>query len=109
MNFVHNNAIITHKDKKIEGVLNVPEIRPITDLRNTGEISAICHEKNEPIFITKNGYGDLVVMSIRTYENLLEEVHIDSAILSAETEINEGAKLVNAKESLTKLRRKYFG
>ena len=42
----------------------MPEIRPIKDLRNTNEISQICHDKNEPIFITKNGYGDLVVMSI---------------------------------------------
>lgn len=41
----------------------MPQIKPITDLRNTNEISEICHEKNEPIFITKNGYGDLVIMS----------------------------------------------
>lgn len=87
----------------------MPEIRPIKDLRNTGEISTICHEKNEPIFITKNGYGDLVIMSIQTYENLLEEVHIDSAILSAEEEMNAGADLTDAKESLIKLRKKYFG
>ena len=46
----------------------MPEIRPITDLRNTNEISELCHKKQEPIFITKNGYGDLVVMSIKTYE-----------------------------------------
>ena len=46
----------------------MPLIRPITDLRNTSEISELCHSKNEPIFITKNGYGDLVVMSIETYE-----------------------------------------
>ncbi len=46
----------------------MPLIRPITDLRNTTEISELCHSKNEPIFITKNGYGDLVVMSIETYE-----------------------------------------
>jgi len=87
----------------------MPEIRPITDLRNTQEISAICHEKNEPVFITKNGYGDLVVMSIQAYENLLEDVHIDSAILSAEMEINAGAELLDAKNSLSQLRRKYFG
>ena len=36
----------------------MPQIRPITDLRNTTEISDICHAKREPIFITKNGYGD---------------------------------------------------
>lgn len=42
----------------------MPQIRPITDLRNTNEISDACHATKEPIFITKNGYGDLVVMSI---------------------------------------------
>lgn len=48
----------------------MPQIRPITDLRNTTEISELCHAKNEPIFITKNGYGDLVIMSMETYELL---------------------------------------
>lgn len=48
----------------------MPQIRPITDLRNTTEISELCHAKNEPIFITKNGYGDLVIMSMETYERL---------------------------------------
>lgn len=51
----------------------MPQIRPITDLRNTTEISELCHAKNEPIFITKNGYGDLVVMSMETYEALTAE------------------------------------
>lgn len=50
----------------------MPQIRPITDLRNTNEISEICHARQEPIFITKNGYGDLVVMSIETYEKMVE-------------------------------------
>ena len=48
----------------------MPQIRPITDLRNTTEISELCHAKNEPVFITKNGYGDLVIMSMETYEAL---------------------------------------
>lgn len=46
----------------------MPEIRPIKDLRNTTEISELCHRTNEPVFITKNGYGDLVVMSMDTYK-----------------------------------------
>lgn len=50
----------------------MPQIRPITDLRNTTEISELCHAKKEPIFITKNGYGDLVIMSMETYESLTE-------------------------------------
>ena len=49
----------------------MPQIRPITDLRNTHEISDICHAKREPVFITKNGYGDLVVMSIEAYEEMV--------------------------------------
>ncbi|MBU5436779.1 type II toxin-antitoxin system Phd/YefM family antitoxin [Tissierella sp. MSJ-40] len=46
----------------------MPEIRSIKDLRNTTEISELYNSKQEPIFITKNGYGDLVIMSIKTYE-----------------------------------------
>ena len=49
----------------------MPSIRSSTDLRNNyNEISAFCHENREPIFITKNGQGDLAVMSIETYEAL---------------------------------------
>jgi len=66
-------------------------------------------KKNEPIFITKNGYGDMVVMSMVAYENLIAETHIDSAILSAEKELNEGAQLLDAKTSLGNLRRKHLG
>ena len=85
----------------------MPQIRPITDLRNTNEISDICHAKMEPVFITKNGYGDLVVMSIETYEQLLEVNETDVAITEAE---NEGSvTLLDAKEALLSLRRKHFG
>lgn len=84
----------------------MPQIRPITDLRNTNEISDICHAKMEPVFITKNGYGDLVVMSIETYEQMLEVNETDTSITEAE---NENANLIDAKEALLSLRRKHFG
>ena len=49
----------------------MPTIRPSADLRNNyNEISELCHRYTEPVFITKNGRGDLVVMSIETYELL---------------------------------------
>ena len=48
----------------------MPKIIPITDLRNTTKISELCHGKNEPVFITKNGYSDLVIMSMETYEKI---------------------------------------
>ncbi|OAA92736.1 MULTISPECIES: type II toxin-antitoxin system Phd/YefM family antitoxin [Clostridium] len=50
----------------------MPSIRPSSDLRNNyGEISEFCHKYNEPVYITKNGKGDLAVMSIETYEKLV--------------------------------------
>ncbi len=50
----------------------MPDIRPISDLRSRfAEISRLAHEKNEPIFLTKNGYGDLVVLSVEAYEALV--------------------------------------
>ena len=64
----------------------MPQIRPITDLRNTTEISDLCHARREPVFITKNGYGDLVVMSIETYEAMTEIAAVDAAISQAEAE-----------------------
>ncbi|MBC7961106.1 MAG: type II toxin-antitoxin system Phd/YefM family antitoxin [Vallitaleaceae bacterium] len=85
----------------------MPQIRPITDLRNTNEISDICHAKLEPVFITKNGYGDLVVMSIETYEQMLQVNETDNSITEAEHENAEN--LIDAREALATLRRKYFG
>lgn len=85
----------------------MPQIRPITDLRNTTEISELCHARREPVFITKNGYGDLVVMSIETYEAMMETATVDTAI--AEAEFERDGQLLDAKEALTSLRRKHFG
>lgn len=87
----------------------MPHIRPITDLRNTTEISELCHAKREPLFITKNGYGDLVVMSIETYEEMFETARTDAAIAQAEKEFAADGVLVDARESLSALRRKYIG
>lgn len=46
----------------------MPQIIPIKDLKNTSEVSELCHKSDEPIFVTKNGYGDMVIMSMETYE-----------------------------------------
>ena len=87
----------------------MPQIRPMTDLRNTNEISELCHAKNEPIFITKNGYGDLVVMSIEAYDKLIGNNEIDAAISAAEKEYAEDGVLMDAREALSSLRRKHCG
>ena len=56
------------------------QIRPITDLRNTNEISEICNRTGEPIYITKNGYGDLVVMSLTAYEKTMAEIRLNEKL-----------------------------
>lgn len=87
----------------------MPQIRPITDLRNTNEISELCHAKQEPVFITKNGYGDLVVMSVETYESMLDEQELDREIAKAEAGFKANGLSLDARESLSALRRKHFG
>lgn len=87
----------------------MPQIRPITDLRNTNDISEICHKVREPIFITKNGYGDLVVMSMETYEQICETQIVDNAISEAEEGYEATGVLLDARETLAALRRKHFG
>ncbi|MDT3699541.1 MAG: type II toxin-antitoxin system Phd/YefM family antitoxin [Thermincola sp.] len=85
----------------------MPQIRPITDLRNTNEISELCHKSKEPVFITKNGYGDLVVMSMETYERQMALVEVYKKLAEAESEIANGTPLLEGEEVFRKLRAKY--
>ncbi|MHC1762556.1 MAG: type II toxin-antitoxin system Phd/YefM family antitoxin [Negativicutes bacterium] len=85
----------------------MPEIRPITDLRNTNEISELCHKKQEPIFITKNGYGDLVVMSMKTYERQMALIEVYQKLAESEKQIADGVPLLDGEEVFEKLRTKY--
>ena len=48
----------------------IPKIIPINELKNTSNISKICKDSKEPIIITKNGYSDMVIMSVEVYEKL---------------------------------------
>lgn len=74
---------------------DMPAIKPITELRDTNAISEICHKQQQPVFITKNGYGDLVVMSMEAYDELISMNRIDKSILEAEQEVADGAKLLD--------------
>ena len=87
----------------------MPIIMPIKDLRNTNELSAIAHKEREPIFITKNGYSDLVVMSSELYDSFAKENRIDQAIYESEKEFAETGEYVDAAEAFAELEKKYFG
>ena len=84
----------------------MPHIIPIKDLKNTGEISQLCHEANEPIYITKNGYGDMVIMSIQTFEEQMFVQEVYSKLAESEADVSAG-RTKNAKESLRNIREKY--
>ena len=52
----------------------MPQIIPIKELKNTAEISDMCHKSEEPIYVTKNGYGNMVIMSMENYENTMNRI-----------------------------------
>ena len=84
----------------------MPQIIPIRDLKNTGAISQLCHDSNEPIYITKNGYGDMVIMSMKMYEDMLYMQSVYNRLADSEADIASGKK-TNAKASLRRVREKY--
>lgn len=86
----------------------MPTIMPIRDLRNTSEISELAHRKQEPIFITKNGYSDLVIMSSEYYERFAQINKIDQAIFDAETEVENGAEPISLDNAMERLNKKYY-
>ena len=88
----------------------MPIIKPISDLRNHfSEISDICHAEGKPVFITKNGKGDLVVMSIALYEKQEALLELYEKLSVAEEQSNAGAERMGHKEMMTKLRDRLHG
>ena len=81
----------------------MPQIIPIKDLKNTSVISQMCHEAREPIYITKNGYGDMVIMSMQTYEEKMYMLDVYAKLEAAEAQIAEG-RVIDADESLARIR-----
>ena len=84
----------------------MPRIIPIRDLKDTAANSQMCSESTEPVYITKNGYGEMVIMSMKAYEEKLAVLDVYSKLAEAEEEIREG-KTVEAHTSLKGLRAKY--
>jgi prevent-host-death family protein len=77
----------------------MPNIRPISDLRNNfTQISESVHLDDEPIFLTKNGVGDMVVMSMDFYERQLAQLDLYQKLDEARQEILKGAKGKDARK-----------
>ena len=84
----------------------MPQIIPIKDLKDTSGIFELCHTLKEPIYITKNGYGDMVLMSMELFEEQRKKWEMYADIELSEEQIAQG-KTKNAKEALASVRAKY--
>lgn len=82
------------------------QIVPIRELKNTANFEKLCKEENGPVFVTKNGYGSLVVMDIDYYEKTLQKTHEAQLILQGLSDVNEG-KTTDFKSVLDEMRTKY--
>ncbi len=74
------------------------KIRPISDLRNkANEISRLCHETGEPVFITKNGQDDLVVLSMAAWERSEARLELYRLLEEAERDVRAGDRGISLK------------
>jgi prevent-host-death family protein len=86
-------------------VINLTIIKPVSDLRNKfNEISRICHKEGEPVFLTKNGKGDLVVMSLAAFEKKEALLDLYQKLSIAEQQSEKGAGTIEHKEMMKRLK-----
>lgn len=85
----------------------MPLIRPISDLRNRAtEISELCHSEDQPVFITRNGKGDMVVMSQAHYERIQSLLELYQKLGEAEALDASGQRGITHVKLMEKLREK---
>lgn len=84
----------------------MPTIIPIKDLKDTSRVSELCHRTDEPIYVTKNGYGDMVLMSMDLFETMRRKWDVYSEIELSEAQIRQG-KTKDARKALAEVRARY--
>ena len=82
------------------------QIIPMRELKNTVEVERRCAEEKGPVFVTKNGYGRLVVMDIDYYERTMQKVYEAKLILEGLEDLKAG-RTVDAETAFSDLRKKY--
>ncbi|MDO4383403.1 MAG: type II toxin-antitoxin system prevent-host-death family antitoxin [Eubacteriales bacterium] len=82
------------------------QIIPMRDLKNTVEVERRCAEENGPVYITKNGYGRLVVMDIEYYERTMQKMYEAKLIMEGLEDVREG-RTVDGKTAVHNIRSKY--
>lgn len=87
--------------------LPLPKILPVNELKNTASIMKTCKESPVPIVITKNGYGEAVMMSVKLYEEMFAKLQAAALINAGLEEIEKGTSPVDGKEFFHSMREKY--
>lgn len=82
------------------------QIIPMRDLKNTVEVERRCAEENGPVYVTKNGYGRLVVMDIDYYERTMQKMYEAKALREGIEDIQEG-RTTDGETAIGDIRRKY--
>lgn len=82
------------------------QIIPMRELKNTVEVERRCAEENGPVYVTKNGYGRLVVMDIDYYERTMQKVYEAKMIMEGLEDVKAG-RTVDAETAFSDLRKKY--
>ena len=81
-------------------------IVPMRDLKDTVKIETLCAETQAPVFVTKNGYGKLVVMDIKCFEKLFNQVY-ETMLINRGLDDLDNDKMVDGKVVLEKMKKKY--
>ncbi|MCD7889870.1 MAG: type II toxin-antitoxin system Phd/YefM family antitoxin [Oscillospiraceae bacterium] len=85
----------------------LPKVIPINELKNTAKISQTCKESDVPIIVTKNGYSDMVLMSVDLYERQLAEAELAGIINEAIMEEENGVSWIDGDEFFASMKEKY--
>ena len=85
----------------------LPKILPVNELKNTANIMKTCKESGVPIVITKNGYGEAVMMSLKLYEEMFAKMQAAALINAGLDEVESGAKPVSGEEFFNNMKAKY--
>ena len=81
-------------------------IVPIKNLKDTNKFSSFCAKQKEPVYVTKNGYGDMVVMNMDYFEKVVEKYVIREKILEGIDDMKKG-RVMDGEKAMQKLKKKY--
>lgn len=85
----------------------LPKILPVNELKNTATIMRVCQESSVPIVITKNGYGEAVMMSVKLYEEMFAKMQAAVLINASLDNIDNGAEAISGTDFFSAMRAKY--